>query len=131
MLCMVGGFTPERGLRTGLSHHDPLHHAPAEPAALGVCTFAHVPVQLGGPGGEGKLDTNLPEYEWLNRTHAVWFTARSYKLRDEPRQWDWSIRSCYRENRTCRYIQRVCGSQSFFRKRAAPAIPVPPVGRPQ
>jgi hypothetical protein len=22
---------------------------------FGVCTFAHVPVELGGPGGEGEL----------------------------------------------------------------------------
>jgi hypothetical protein len=43
---------------------------------------------------------------------VIWFTGRSYEPRDEPRQWDWSIRSCDRENRTCRYIQRVHGSHT-------------------
>ena len=112
MLCMAGGFPPSavcaRAYRTMIRRITPWPSLPP----FGVCTFAHVPVELGGPGGEGELDTNLPEYEWLNRTHVIWFTGRSYEPRDEPRQWDWSIRSCDRENRTCRYIQRVYGSHT-------------------
>ncbi len=77
---------------------------------FGVCTFAHVPVELGGSGGEGELDTNLPEYEWLNRTHVIWFTGRSYKKDDDGRVWGWSIKSCDRENRTCAYLQKVSGA---------------------
>ena len=98
MLCMAGGFPPSavcaRAYRTMIRRITPWPSLPP----FGVCTFAHVPAELGGPGGEGELDTNLPEYEWLNRTHVIWFTGRSYEPRDEPRQWDWSIRSCDREN---------------------------------
>ncbi|NOD85979.1 MULTISPECIES: hypothetical protein [Roseobacteraceae] len=112
MLCMAGGFPPStvcaRAYRTMIRRITPWPSLPP----FGVCTFAHVPVELGGPGGEGKLDTSLPEYEWLNRTHVIWFRGRSYKERDMPRQWDWSIRSCDRENQTCRFIQRVYGSRT-------------------
>jgi hypothetical protein len=111
MLCMAGGFPPSavcaRAYRTMIRRITPW---PSRPP-FGICTFAAVPVELGGPGGEGEVDTNLPEYEWLNRTHVIWFTGRSYTPRDDPRQWDWSIRSCDRENRTCRYIARVYGSR--------------------
>jgi hypothetical protein len=71
-----------------------------------------VPVELGGPGGEGELDTTLPEYEWLNRTHVIWFTGQAYRERGGEQYWDWSLRSCDRENRTCRYIQRVYRSHT-------------------
>lgn len=110
MLCMAGGFPPSavcaRAYRTMIRRITPWPSLPP----FGVCTFAAVPVALGGPGGESELDTNLPDYEWLNRTHVIWFTGRSYTPRDDPRQWDWTIRSCDRENRTCRYISRVYGS---------------------
>ena len=114
MLCMAGGFPPSavcaRAYRTMIRRITPW---PSRPP-FGICTFAAVPVELGGPGGEGEVDTNLPEYEWLNRTHVIWFTGRSYTPRDDPRQWDWSIRSCDRENRTCRYIARVYGAAKPF-----------------
>ena len=110
MLCMAGGFPPSavcaRAYRVMIRRITPW---PSRPP-FGICTYAAGPVTLGGPGGEGELDTSLPNYEWLNRTHVIWFTGRSYEPRDDPRQWDWSIRSCDRENRTCRYIQRVHGS---------------------
>lgn len=65
MLCMAGGFPPSavcaRAYRTMIRRITPWPSLPP----FGVCTFAHVPVELGGPGGEGELDTNLPEYEWL------------------------------------------------------------------
>ena len=112
MLCMAGGFPPSavcaRAYRTMIRRITPW---PSRPP-FGICTFASVPVELGGPGGEGEVNTGLPEYEWLNRTHVIWFVGRSYTPRDDPRQWDWSIRSCDRENRTCRYIARVYGSHS-------------------
>ena len=38
--------------------------------------------------------------------------GRSYEPRDEPLQWDWSVRSCNHENRFCRYIIQVIGSHS-------------------
>ncbi|KAB6714588.1 hypothetical protein [Roseobacter sp. TSBP12] len=110
MLCMAGGFPPSavcaRAYRTMIRRITPWPSLPP----FGVCTFAHVPVDLGGPGGEGELDTNLPEYEWLNRTHVIWFTGQSYEARDDGRKWRWSIKSCDRENRICRYIQRVSGA---------------------
>jgi hypothetical protein len=110
MLCMAGGFPPSavcaRAYRTMIRRITPWPSLPP----FGVCTFAHVPVELGGPGGEGDLDTNLPEYEWLNRTHVIWFTGGSRKSHDEERTWYWTLRSCDRENRTCRYLQRVSGS---------------------
>ena len=110
MLCMAGGFPPSavcaRAYRTMIRRITPWPSLPP----FGVCTFAHVPVELGGPGGEGELDTSLPEYEWLNRTHVIWFTGQSYETRDDGRKWRWSIKSCDRENRICRYIQRVSGA---------------------
>ncbi len=112
MLCMAGGFPPSavcaRAYRTMIHRITPW---PSRPP-FGICTFAAVPVELGRPGGEGEVNTALPEYEWLNRTHVIWFTGRSYTPRDDPRQWDWSIRTCDRENRTCQYIARVYGSHT-------------------
>lgn len=109
MLCMAGGFPPSavcaRAYRTMIRRIMPW---PSRPP-FGICTFAAVPVALGGPGGNDDLDTSIPDYEWLNRTHVVWFSGRSRKSRDERREWSWSIRSCDRENRTCHYIQRVSG----------------------
>ncbi len=110
MLCMAGGFPPSavcaRAYRTMIRRITPW---PSRPP-FGICTYAAVPIALGGPGGTDDLDTTIPDYEWLNRTHVIWFYGRSYTPRDDPRQWDWSIRSSDRENRTCRYIQRVHGS---------------------
>ncbi|SFK24238.1 hypothetical protein [Celeribacter neptunius] len=106
MLCMAGGFPPSavcaRAYSTMIRRITPWPSLPP----FGVCTFAHVPVELGGPGGEGELDTNLPEYEWLNRTHVIWFTGSSYDTNEDGRVWSWSVKSCDRENRTCTYIQR-------------------------
>ena len=110
MLCMAGGFPPSavcaRAYRTMIRRITPWPSLPP----FGVCTYANVPVELGGPGGEGELDTNLPEHEWLNRTHVIWFTGTLTDHGEGAPQWDWSIRSCDRENRTCRYIERVYSS---------------------
>ena len=111
MLCMAGGFPPSavcaRAYSTMIRRIMPW---PSRPP-FGICTFAAVPVALGGPGGEGSVDTSLPDYEWLNRTHVIWFEGRSYKSDDEPRDWSWSVRSCDRENNACHYIHRVRGSR--------------------
>ena len=110
ILCMAGGFPPSavcaRAYRKMIQRITPWPSLPP----FGVCTYAHVPVELGGPGGEGEVDTNLPEYDWLNRTRTVWFTGRDYEPEDEPKQWDWSIRSCDRDNKSCRSLQSVHGS---------------------
>ena len=112
MLCMAGGFPPSavcaRAYRTMIRRITPW---PSRPP-FGICTFAAVPLTLGGPGGTDDLDTSLPDYEWLNRTHVIWFYGGSFKERDEPQQWSWSIRSCDRENRTCHFIQNVYGSHA-------------------
>lgn len=112
MLCMAGGFPPSavcaRAYRKMIQRITPWPSLPP----FGICTYANVPVELGGPGGESELNTNLPDYNWLNRTHVIWFAGKSYESKEDPRMWDWSIRSCDRENRTCRYIQRIYASQT-------------------
>ncbi|PHS19442.1 MAG: hypothetical protein COA78_00180 [Blastopirellula sp.] len=112
MLCMAGGFPPSavcaHAYRTMIWRITPWPSLPP----FGICTYAAVPVALGGPGGIGELDTSLPDYAWLNRTHVIWFTGRSYESREESRQWNWTIRSCDRENRTCRNILQVYGSHT-------------------
>ncbi len=113
MLCMAGGFPPSavcaRAYRTMIRRITPW---PSRPP-FGICTYAGVPVELGGPGGTVELDTNLPEYEWLNRTHVIWFGGTS-DHEDGDETWSWYVRSCDRENRTCRYIQRVQGSPTHW-----------------
>lgn len=110
MLCMAGGFPPSavcaRAYRVMIRRITPWPSLPP----FGICTYAAVPVSLGGPGGVHDLDTSLPDYAWLTRTHVIWFYGRSYTPHDDSRQWDWSIKSCDRENRTCRYLQRVSAS---------------------
>ncbi len=107
MLCMAGGFPPSavcaRAYRTMIRRITPWPSLPP----FGVCSFAQVPVKLGGPGGVGELNTKLPEYEWLNRTHVIWFSGKAYRERGGELYWDWSIRSCDRENLICRYIEQV------------------------
>jgi hypothetical protein len=110
LLCMAGGFPPSavcaQAYSTMIRRIMPWPSLPP----FGICSFAALPVDLGGPGGEGTLDMSLPEYNWLNQTHVIWFTGRGYKPKDQPYQWDWSLRSCDRENRICRYLQTVTGS---------------------
>jgi len=112
MLCMAGGFPPSavcaRAYRTMIRRITPWPSLPP----FGICTYAAVPVVLGGVGADADLDTTLPDYEWLNRTHVIWWYGRDYRNRDGDHLWDWSIRSCDRENRTCSYIQRVHGSHT-------------------
>lgn len=132
MLCMAGGFPPgavcSRAYRAMIRRITPWPSLPP----FGVCTFANLPTELGGPGGESELDTSLPEFEWLNHTHVIWFWGRSYKERDMPRQWDWSIRSCDRTNHTCQNIHQVFGSllpwPATFVSESGQEIVLPTVG---
>jgi hypothetical protein len=110
MLCMAGGF-PSSAVCSA-AYAEMIRRITPWPSRppFGVCTFAAVPVALGGPGGSAALDISTPEYSWLRRTRVLWWRGRSYEPRDEPRQWDWSVRSCDHENQNCHYIVRVYGS---------------------
>ena len=112
MLCMAGGF-PSSAVCSA-AYAEMIRRITPWPSRppFGVCTYAAVPVAFGGPGGEDALDISTPDYEWLRRTRVLWWRGRSYEPRDEPRQWDWSIRSCDHENKNCHYIVRVYGSHS-------------------
>ncbi len=104
LLCMAGGFPPSAVCAAAYAEMiRRITPWPVRPP-FGICTFAAVPIALGGPGGRGEVDISLPEYAWLRRTRVLWFSGRSYEPRDEPLQWDWSVRSCNHENRFCRYI---------------------------
>lgn len=112
MLCMAGGF-PSSAV-CAAAYTEMIRRITPWPVRppFGICTFAAVPVELGGPSGDGELDISIPEYAWLRRTRVLWFSGRSYEPRDDPRQWDWSVRSCDHENRDCRYHVRAYGSRS-------------------
>lgn len=129
MLCMAGGFPPSAvcsaAYTTMIWRITPY---PALPP-FGVCTYSAVPVELGGPGGEEALDVSTPEYEWLRTTRIYWFWGYSYQTRDGDRRWTWSINSCDRENRECRYFINVHGSEApwphSFTSESGQAIPYP------
>lgn len=110
MLCMAGGF-PSSAVCSA-AYAEMIRRITPWPSRppFGVCTYAAAPAALGGPGGEAVLDISTPDYAWLRRTKVLWWRARSYKPRDEPRLWDWSLRSCDFENRSCRDIERVTRS---------------------
>ena len=59
MLCMAGGFPPSAvcaaAFRTMILRITPW---PSRPP-FGICTYAAIPVELGGPGGEADLDLSL------------------------------------------------------------------------
>ena len=109
MLCMAGGFPPSAvcaaAFRTMIRRITPW---PSRPP-FGICTYAAIPVELGGPGGEADLDISTSEYAWLRKTRVLWWQGAYTNGRDGP-QWSWSLRSCDGENRTCRYISRQYGS---------------------
>jgi len=97
MLCMAGGFPPSavcaRAYRTMIRRITPW---PSRPP-FGICTFAAVPIELGGPGGEGEVDTDLPEYEWLNRTHVIWFRGAI-----------WVIQTGFPTEQVSAFVKAVC-----------------------
>ena len=88
LLCMAGGFPPSAVCAAAYAEMiRRITPWPVRPP-FGICTFATVPIALGGPGGRGEVDISLPEYAWLRRTRVLWFSGRSYEPRDEPLQWD-------------------------------------------
>tara|TARA_R110000796_G_scaffold40951_4_gene101189 strand:- start:22611 stop:23168 length:558 start_codon:yes stop_codon:yes gene_type:complete len=112
MLCMAGGFPPSAvcaaAFRTMIRRITPW---PSRPP-FGICTYAAIPVELGGPGGEADLDISTSEYAWLRRTRVIWWYGNRSEDRDGDTRYSWSIKSCDGENRNCRYIERKYGSHS-------------------
>lgn len=113
ILCMAGGFPPSavcaRAYRTMIRRITPW---PSRPP-FGICTFAAVPVALGGPGGQAQVDTSLPEYDWLNRTRVIWWSLRREGELQGGVWYNWTIRSCDGENRTCLTIEAVTFSDDL------------------
>lgn len=102
MLCMAGGFPPSAvcsaAYATMIRRITPWPVLPP----FGICTFAAVPVELGGPGGEGEVDISVPDYAWLRRTRVLWF--QGYAQRDrggDIQYWVWWINACDHENANC------------------------------
>lgn len=132
ILCMAGGFPSSavctRAYRTMIRRITPWPSLPP----FGVCSFESASFGQAGAKGGGILETSSSDYDWLDRTHVIWFAGRSYEPRDEPQQWEWSIRSCDREARVCRYLQQVSGSLSpwpeTFRSQGGQDIPLPWAG---
>lgn len=111
MLCMAGGFPPSavcaHAFRVMIRRITPW---PSRPP-FGICSYAAVPVVLGGPGGEENLDISSSEYAWLRKVRVLWWSGSYSNGRDGP-QWSWTLRSCDGENRSCRYISRQYGSSA-------------------
>jgi hypothetical protein len=108
MLCMAGGFPSSAvcsaAYATMIRRITPW---PVRPP-FGICTFAAVPIELGGPGGEGEVDISLPEYAWLRRTRVLWFRGYAQRDRDdEIVYWIWWINACDHENANCRRHLRI------------------------
>lgn len=110
ILCMAGGFPSSSVCAAAYAEMiRRVTPVPVQPP-FGICSFAAVPVELGGPGGQAELDISLPDYAWLRRTRVYWFEGRSYRSHDDPLQWDWQIRSCDHENRNCQNLIEVHAS---------------------
>jgi hypothetical protein len=107
ILCMAGEFPPSavcaHAYSTMIRRITPW---PVRPP-FGICTFAAVPIALGGPGGEASVDTSLPEYEWLDQTRVVWWRLDREGEREGGVWFNWTIRSCNRENTHCTLIESV------------------------
>lgn len=114
ILCMAGGFPSSaecaHAYRTMIRRVTPWPILPP----VGICTYASPPLNGSGPDGQLELDTSSPEFEWLNQIRIIWFEGRSYAPDGDQRRWDWSLRSCDREHRTCSYISSVLGAYSSW-----------------
>lgn len=136
ILCMAGGFPSSSVCAAAYAEMiRRITPVPVQPP-FGVCSFAAVPVELGGSGGQAALDTSLPDYAWLRRTRVYWFEGRSYRSKDDPPQWDWRVRSCDHENRNCQDLIEVHASldpwPAIFVGQNGESLPYPDVGlRPQ
>lgn len=112
MLCMAGGFPP--GAVCSAAYAEMIRRITPWPVRppYGICTYAAMPVQLGGPGGEREVDISTPDYGWLRRTRVLWFRGASYKDDSGPQKWDWSIHSCDFENDNCHVLFQVFRSRT-------------------
>ena len=112
MLCMAGGFPPSavcaHAFRVMIRRITPW---PIRPP-FGICTYAAIPVALGGPGGSKDLDTSSNDYTWLKKTRVLWWHGRRYRERDSGTLYTWTLKSCDGENRSCRNISSRYGSYS-------------------
>lgn len=112
MLCMAGGFPPSavcaHAFRVMIRRITPW---PSRPP-FGICTYAAVPISLGGPGGEVDLNTASSDFGWLTKTRVLWWYGRRYRERGGDILYSWSLRSCDGENRSCRNISSRYGSYS-------------------
>lgn len=104
MLCMAGGFPPStvcaHAFRVMIRRITPWPTLPP----FGICTYAAIPVSLGGPGGEVDLNTASSDFDWLNKTRVLWWRGRRERERGGDVRYSWSLNSCDGENRTCRTI---------------------------
>lgn len=114
MLCMAGGF-PSSAVCSA-AYAEMIRRITPWPTRppFGICTYAAVPIALGGSGGINSLDTSTREYAWLHRTRVLWWRGRSYKTRDDSRQWEWSIRSCDHQNNRCYYVMSASASYTSW-----------------
>lgn len=132
ILCMAGGF-PSSTVCSA-AYAEMIRRITPWPSLppFGVCTYAAMPVSQGGPGGLEALDVSTHEYAWLHRTRVLWWRGRSYTRKDEPRQWDWSVKSCDHENRNCHFIVQVRGAYRpwpiSFRSENGQTVPTPRKG---
>lgn len=117
LLCMSGGFPPSdvcsAAYSTMIWRITPIPTLPP----FGVCTYAAVPVEMGGPGGEEVLDVSTPEYDWLNKTRIYWFWGYSYQTRDGERRWTWRVQACDQENTYCQMMISVQDSEHRWPER--------------
>ncbi len=124
ILCLAGGF-PSSAVCTAAKAEmircvTPI---PVQPP-IGTCTYARDPGSSNRVSEVVSLDTSGIDYAWLEEMRILWFRARSYEPPNEPRQWDWSVRSCDRQNENCKEILKVLGSHEPW-----PASFVDPDGR--
>ena len=110
LLCMAGGF-PSSAVCSA-AHAEMIRRItpwPSQPP-FGVCTYAAVPVALGGTGGSENLDISTPEYRWVRRTRVIWWRGKRWHSDEYGDQWSWSIRTCNHEGRGCRLLDWVWAS---------------------
>ena len=130
ILCMVGGFPRHPVCSAAFAYMiRRITPWPVLPP-FGICSFAAVPIALGGPGGQSDLDVSGAEYDWLRRTRVLWFQGRHYEPQDEPIQWDWIVRSCDSQNQNCSTRAQVFGSltpwPATILSDSGQQIPLPP-----
>ncbi len=107
MLCMAGGF-PSSAVCSA-AYAEMIRRITPWPIRppFGICTFAAVPVELGGSGGDETLDVTAPEYAWLRRTRVLWFYGSADLDRGgDVLAWYWRVRACDHANSNCEWLIR-------------------------